>query len=130
VDSTSHIGESGNGTATTSSKGEVQGQAGFIVNASLEYTHPEWGTARILYNTIGKRLAFVGPSPQPDVYEQRRDQLDLVFLKDIQVFDTPLTAKLAFENLTNDDYVYKQGGDVQQKYNTGVKISFGLSYSY
>jgi hypothetical protein len=118
------------GAATTSSERELQGQAPFIVNLSLDYTHEDWGTARFLYNTIGERLTSVGQTPLPDIFEERRDQLDFVYLTEIEPFDTPLSAKFAVENLLNDDYTYVQGGEVQRKWATGVKFSFGLSYSY
>lgn len=130
VHSNVKIPDAGVGTDTTSDDRELQGQAPYIVNLSLDYTHPDWGTARVLYNTIGKRLSAVGENPLPDIFEQRRDQIDLVFITEINPFGTPLTAKLGVENLLNDDYVFDEGGEITRKYDTGVKVSFGLSYSY
>ena len=111
-------------------KRELQGQAPFIVNVSLDYTTDDWGTARVLYNTIGERLSTVGANGLPDIFEQRRDQLDFVYLTEINPFGTPLNAKFAVENILNDDYEFIQANETTQKWKTGVSFSFGLSYSY
>jgi TonB-dependent receptor len=130
VDSEAKISDAGAGTATTSSKRQLQGQAPFIVNAALDYTNDDWGTFRVLYNTIGDRLTSVGQQPLPDIFEERRDQLDFVYLTDIEPFDVPMKAKFAVENILNAKYTYVQEDQIQRKWDTGVKLTFGLSYSY
>jgi len=114
----------------TSTKRALQGQSPFSVNAVLEYSSPDLGTARLLYNTAGERIEAAGSNGLPDIFEQRRDELDLVLLRQINPFGTPLNAKLAVENLLDDRYLFTQGDQVQRQYTTGVKISLGLSYSY
>jgi hypothetical protein len=131
ADSQAKLGDvAGEGTVTTSDERELQGQAPFIVNAALDYTHDDWGTARVLYNTIGERLSTVGANRLPDIFEQRRDQLDFVYLTEINPFGTPLNAKFAVENILNDEYEFLQADETTQKWKTGVSFSFGLSYSY
>jgi outer membrane receptor protein involved in Fe transport len=115
----------------TSTNRDLQGQAPFIVNAALEYAHPRWGTGRILYNTAGRRIAVVGAFGLPDIFEERRDQVDVVYLLPLNdLIGLPLTWKMAAENITNDPVVFTQGALTQKRFSTGVKFSFGLSYAY
>lgn len=114
----------------TSTKRALQGQAEYTVNTAIEYAHDRWGTARLLYNTIGESLATVGVFGLPDIFEQRRDQLDFVYLNKVAPFGAPLNLKFGVENILNDRYLYLQGDEVQRRYKTGVKFSFGVSYSY
>jgi outer membrane receptor protein involved in Fe transport len=112
----------------------LQGQAPFIINAVLDYTHPDWGTARLLYNTTGARITSVGGGIVPDIFEERRDQLDAVLIVPLKRFGIPLTAKLAAENLLDDRFEFTQETDrgtlIQNEYTTGIKVSFGLSYAF
>jgi TonB-dependent receptor len=114
----------------TSTKRSLQGQADYTVNVALEYEHDRWGTTRLLYNRIGETLAAVGVLGLPDIFEQARNQLDFVYLNKVVPFGTPLNFKLGVENLLNDRFLYTQGDETQRKYKTGVKFSFGVSYSY
>src|SRR5207249_9215214 len=52
------------------------GQAPYIANAVLDYTHPRWGSYRLLYNTAGPTIVYAGTIGLPDVEEQQRNQLD------------------------------------------------------
>jgi TonB-dependent receptor len=119
------------GTAAVFRKRDLQGQAPFVVNASLEYTHPIWGTTRLLYNTVGDTIERVQDvNSLPDFIKNRRDQLDFVYVKKAEVRGVPLTFKLAVENLLNDKYLTTVGGVLQEDYRNGVTASFGISYAY
>jgi hypothetical protein len=130
ADSNVNVPQAGEGKVTTSSQRSLVGQAPYIVNAAVDYVDPDWGTARLLYNTAGARILAAGANLLPDIFEERRDQLDLVFLTKINPFGTPLNAKVALENLLDDEFTFTQGDRVQREYTTGVKFSLGLSYSY
>jgi hypothetical protein len=111
----------------------LQGQAPYIANATLEYTHPIWGTYRLLYQTAGETLvaaAFAGMNQLPAINQTPRNQLDLVALLPINLFQTPLILKLGAENLLDEPYVRTQGGKIQQYLKRGVKASLALTYSY
>lgn len=117
--------------ATISTDRELQGQAPFIVNTSLEYAHPDYGTLRLLYNTAGDTLdRFSGVEGVPDIFQSRRDELDFVYLVTVAPFGAPINLKLAAENVLNDNYEYTQGNGITRDYKTGVKFSLGLSYNY
>jgi hypothetical protein len=118
---------------------QLQGQAPFTVNASVQYEHYRWGTFRLLYNTVGKTLDAVGLDPdgadpanqgQPDIFVQRRDQLDFVWVIELNPWQRPVRFKFAAENLTNDDFVEIQGTDVTNRYFDGVSFGLGLSTSF
>jgi outer membrane receptor protein involved in Fe transport len=114
----------------TSTERRLQGQSPFVVNAVLDYTHPRFGTARLLYNTAGPRIVSAGAFGLSDVVEERRNQLDGVLIVPLTPFGLPLTAKLAAENLLADRYLYTEGADVKRRYEAGIKVTFGLSYSF
>ena len=100
-----------------------------IVNASIEYTHPDWGTARLLYLTADDQIASIGTFGLPDIIETRRNQLDAVLIMPLDRFGIPLRAKLSLSNLLNDPVEYTQGGETQERYTTGVSVGFSLTYS-
>lgn len=109
----------------------LQGQSPYAVNAALEYAHPTWGTTRLLYNTVGPTITSVQDrTALPDFEQQRRDQLDLVYLAKVDAWGVPLGLKLAVENILNDDYPTTVGDDLAENYKTGVTFSFGVSYKY
>ena len=115
----------------TSTKRALQGQAKYTVNTVLEYTNDRFGTGRLLYNTVGPTLAAVGVGGiLPDIFEEQRNQLDFVYLRRIEPFGAPLNFKFAVENILNDRYLFTQEDEVQRRYKTGVKFTFGISYSY
>jgi hypothetical protein len=114
----------------TTSVRPLQGQSPYVANAVVDYTHPDWGTVRLLYNTAGRRITSAGSFGLADIYEEPRNELDAVVIVPLQRFGFPLTAKLAAENLLDDRVLFTQGGRVQRQYETGIKVTFGLSYSY
>jgi hypothetical protein len=115
----------------TSTERELQGQSPFVVNAAAEYSHPEWATVRLLYNTAGRRIVSAGASGLPDFFEERRDSLDGVVIVPLKPFlGLPITSKFAVENILNDPQEVTLGGNTQRRFLTGTKFSFGLSYSY
>lgn len=113
----------------SSSSRRFVGQAPFTVNAVLEYRHPRWGTTRLLYNTIGRRIVAAGINDLPDIFEERRDQLDLVWMTEIAPFQTPLKLKLAVENILDDPVEHTQELTVR-RYRTGTKFGIGISHSF
>jgi outer membrane receptor protein involved in Fe transport len=114
------------------------GQPPFTINASLQYADSDYGTFRLLYRTIGRTIVAAGTDVQPetpsgalpDIYRERRDQLDFIWLKDFEAFDVPLTGKFGVENITNDNYVQTQGDLTVEKYRTGATFVLGVSYKF
>ena len=100
------------------------------MNAALDFTHPRFGSHRLQYNTSGSTITFAGTFGLPDVEEQRRDQLDFVSLIPVKPFGLPLTVKLSAENLLNDRVLVTQGGLVQDRFEKGIKVGIGLTYTF
>ena len=114
----------------TRTEGPLVGQSPFVINAILEYSHPDYGVARLLYNTIAETLDDLGVSGLPDIFLTRRDQLDFTWSKSFQIGNRELAAKFSVENILNDAYLWTQGNDVQQEYRTGATFDVGLSYRW
>jgi outer membrane receptor protein involved in Fe transport len=116
----------------------LQGQAPYVVNAALEYQNSEWGIFRLLYNTVGPTIVAAGTDVDPntpgginpDITEESRNQLDFVWLVDVNPFDTPVTLKFGVENILNDAYLETQDNIITNNYRTGLTFKVGLSYSY
>lgn len=117
----------------------LQGQAPFIVNAALDYQNEKFGKLVLLYNTSGRKIEASGPPDEdpltrrpriPDVYLERRDQLDLSYSRTVHVFGAPIKAKVTGENLLNDQFVFTQGGLVQKRFTTGSRFSLSFNYSF
>jgi hypothetical protein len=113
----------------TNTTRKLQGQPDLIVNASIEYSHPDWGTARLLYLTADDQIASIGTFGLPDIIETRRDQLDAVLIMPLNRFGIPLRAKLSVSNLLNDPVEFTQGGETQERYTSGISVGFSLTYS-
>jgi hypothetical protein len=114
----------------TNPRRALQGQSPFVINAALQWEHYRWGTFRLLYNTAGRTIVAAGANGLPDIYAERRDQVDFVWINELQVFEVPLKFKFAAENLTNDGYEETQAPFTTAKYFTGVSFSLGLSYTF
>jgi len=130
-DSTSTVGQPrvfGLQTAQTSATRPLQGQAPFILNSALEWSQPDWVTARLLYYTQQNTLDSAGINGLPDIFLDRRDQVDFVVQMPLQRWvNQPITAKLSVENILNDPWVWSQGGLTQQRQTDGVFFGIGFT---
>jgi TonB-dependent receptor len=121
----------GSTTTITNTKRAPTDVPDFIVNATLEYELPGLLTARLLYQTVGETLSFVGTNGVGDAFEQRNDQLDAVL--DIPLdewINQPLKLQLTAENLLNDQHIQLQDGFVTRSYVRGIDFGVSLTYSY
>src|SRR5262245_31013696 len=115
----------------TSQERQMQGQAPYILNVSLDYNDPNWGSARLLYNRIGSTLFAVSAYGIPDRFEEPRNGLDAVLIMPLQRFTgMPLTAQLGIENILNDRYLWKVGDETQRRFTKGVKFGLVLTYNF
>ena len=72
----------------TSSERALAGQSKNLFNAAAEYTLKGFST-RLLFNYFGDRIADVGANGAPDIVEQGRGSLDLVFSQRIRGSQSP-----------------------------------------
>ncbi len=137
--------------STINTKRSLQGQSPYIINTGLSYNATEagWG-ATLLYNKIGRRIAFVGlgqmvdgafHASYPDIYENPRDLLDFQFSKKLMKKKGEI--KLNIGNILNSegilyqdvnkDKIYNKNTNSDQlinqiNYGTNVSISFGYKF--
>lgn len=117
----------------------LQGQSPFVINAGLMYDLEKQGiSATLLYNQIGKRIAFVGSVEQPDTYESSRPLLDFQFSK--KLLKNKAEIKLNVQDLLNRTLYFYQNADgntsfdkqndpyrFTRKYGTTFNLIFGYA---
>jgi TonB-dependent receptor len=120
----------------------MQGQSPYVINASLMYDLQKAGiNMTLLYNQIGRRIAFVGNVFQnvPDVYESSRPLLDFQVAK--KVFGTKGEMKLNVSDMLNRNLAFFQNSDGNNSYDkkvdprrfdrrfgTNISLSFGYNF--
>ena len=103
----------------------LAGTSANLFNAMLEVRGLGF-SARLLWNWFDDRISDVGSLGLPDIIEKARHSVDLVISKR---FDQA-SLRVAFTNLSDQDYEYTQGtdGPTQRIYNLGRAVSFGVTY--
>ena len=88
----------------------MQGQSPYIVNTGLFYQNDSAQfSVTLLYNVIGRRIAFVGTVNDPHIYEMPRNLLDLSISKK---FGKHLSIKFGVKNILNQRIVFQQEEEV------------------
>ena len=87
----------------TSSERPLAGQSKNLFNVSADFFVSGFST-RLLFNYFGDRIADVGANEAPDIVEQGRGRLDLVFSHRFR----GLNVRLNIENLTDSDDLFTQ----------------------
>ncbi len=106
----------------------LEGQSPYVVNTYLSYDREKSGTsARVLFNTYGKRIAFVGGQGLPNIYELPVHSLDLTLQQRVH---KNLSLYANGFNLLNWRRRFVQGDEQAVTYNTlrGVTFVLGLTY--
>ncbi len=106
----------------------MEGQSPFVINTYLAYDNEDLGTnVRLLYNTFGRRIAFVGGQGLPHIYELPVHSVDLTYL---QRLHKGLGLSVGAYNLLNWRRRFVQGDEGAVTYNTlhGLTFTVGLRY--
>lgn len=115
----------------------LQGQAPYVINAGIFYTSDPTGwQVNLLYNVVGKNIAFVGNNNYPDVYLMPRNVLDITFNKRLNErfnlkggISDILNQPLQFLQDGNGDGKFDREKDLSiQKFKPGQVFSIGFSY--
>jgi outer membrane receptor protein involved in Fe transport len=105
------------------------GQPDNVGNLILDWSRPESGTnVRVLYNFVDDKVAFAGGFGLPDVIEEARNTVDVVWGQELGGWAKGLQLKVSASNLTDEERLWSQGGGVFRLYEPGRE--FGLSFSY
>ncbi|SDH07747.1 TonB-dependent receptor [Pedobacter terrae] len=120
----------------------LQGQSPYLINAGLQYANEPTGlTFTGLYNRVGQRIAFVGNTLIPNIWENSRDVVDFQVSKKLlknkaelklnagDIFNQKSIFYLNMDDKTNfDSKVDKQY--VTSKFGTNFTISFSYNLSF
>ncbi len=107
-------------TVQTSLERPLAGQSKNLFNVTAEYARSGFA-ARVLVNYAGDRISDVGSNGAPDIIEQGRETVDLVFTQRLGRFNL----RLSGENLTDSEYSFTQGDRSQRSFKFGR--TFGMS---
>ena len=114
-------------TVQTSLERPLAGQSKNLFNLTAEFAKSGFST-RVLYNYFGDRISDVGANQAPDIIEQGRGSLDLVFSQRIR----GLSMRLTMENLADTDYLFTQTLDTtetQRLFKMGRTIALSFGYN-
>ncbi len=108
-----------------------QGQSPYLFNASISYDNKKQGISSTLYyNIFGERLAAIGKSGTPDIYEQPASTLNFSISKGLT---DNINLKLAINNILNsrdqEVYTFKEKDYTSKLHRSGRSYSLGLKYS-
>ena len=113
----------------------MQGQSPYLINAGFMYQNDTIGFGiSLMYNRIGRRIAFVGTNGYQDIYENPRDILDFQITKRILKKGE---LKLNVSDIFNQRAVFYQDFNRSKKYEetedneiNGIKYGRNITLSF
>jgi outer membrane receptor protein involved in Fe transport len=121
-------------------KRALQGLSPYLINAGLQYASPRSGwSLNGLYNRIGNRIAKVGNTTIPNIYENGRDVVDLQVAKKVlngraefklsvsDIFNQSVVSYLNYG--TNNTSYNRQDDVVYYGYKGGTNFTLGFTYN-
>lgn len=127
IDSEITLSES-NASVQTSNSRPLQGQSPYVWNFQVGYDDPDRGIhAALLYNVFGERIVDVGTNGAPDLYEEPRPQLDIVYSQRIR---DNWKLKFKARNLLDPDVEITQGNRTRIRFGGGREYTLALEWTY
>lgn len=126
--------------AKFSSERPLQGQSNYILNSGINYDNEEDGFSfSFMLNRVGRRIAYVGNTDEPDIWENPRTILDMQFVK--LFLKKRLEAKVNISDLLGQRLYFYQDQDKNGKYNAeydnyvfsylyGTNITYSITYKF
>lgn len=111
-------------TVQTSRERPLAGQSNNLFNVTAEYAFKGFST-RLLFNHFDDRISDVGANQAPDIIENGRETVDLVFSKRVA---QKLNLRFSIENLTDTTWLFTQGVEDQRRFKLGRTFGFSLGF--
>lgn len=113
----------------------LTGQSDYLGNILLSYDDPNRGiVASFAYNYTGASIALVGSLNDPDIIQEARGRVDLLFRYTVDGFDRVNNNGIDIEfkaaNIFDEPIEWTQGGQVFERYNLGVTYSVGVRANF
>ncbi|MEM1435326.1 MAG: TonB-dependent receptor [Pseudomonadota bacterium] len=106
---------------------QLSGQSDVLGNLQLSYVNFDAGIeASLAYNYTGDRIVLVGSDNAPDIIEDERGKLDLLFKYRMPMWRSEVEVEFKIQNLLDEPVIWTQGGQIYEKYDIGVAYSLGL----
>ena len=116
-------------TTVTNLRRPLMGQSRYIFNGALDWVKPGWrSSARGQANYVSRRITDVGTFGLQDIYQEANTSVDLIYdflLREQGAWKIRFSA----ENLTDNEFLWTQDGDLQRRYLLGRTYKLGLSFS-
>ena len=107
-------------------KRQLQGQSNYALNGGLNF-HKGNNTMNLTYNRVGDRIASVGFQGYPDIFENSRDVIDIVFLHKFSKGEI----KLALSDiLAQPTTFYQKPSRDLIKTNNETSVSLTVNYNF
>ncbi len=104
----------------------LQGQSPYMVNVSLAYASRSEDTrASVFYNRFGRRIDAIGGQATPDIHEEARGTMDVVFERKLS---SDFSTKLSVTRLLGNVIRFTQGDGTVRQYDTGRRVSLSLRW--
>lgn len=112
----------------------MQGQSPYLLNAAVQYDLDKYGiSTTLLFNQIGRRIAFVGGGDQPAIWENPRPVLDFQISK--KVLKKRGEVKMNISDIINKQAVFYTDINTNKKYDNStdpaaIKRKYGTNFSF
>ncbi len=107
-------------------KRQLQGQSNYALNGGLNF-HKGNNTLNITYNRVGDRIASVGFQGYPDIFENSRDVIDIVFLRKYNKGEIKLAVG---DILAQSTVFYQKPSRDLIKTNNETSVSLTVNYNF
>ena len=109
----------------------ITGQSDWLGNVLLTYQDDNTGIMSTLaYNYTGERVILVGSESAPDVIEEARGRLDMLFRYTTTAFGADLELEAKAANLTDEEVEWTQGDNLYERYSPGLTYSFSIRATF
>ncbi len=107
-------------------KRQLQGQSNYALNGGLNL-HKGNNTINLTYNRVGDRIASVGFQGYPDIFENSRDVIDIVFLRKYNKGEIKLAVG---DILAQSTVFYQKPSRDLIKTNNETSVSLTVNYNF